>query len=82
VESDNFLDTERMDYERWSGLPAPSIRAGNRLEGGEPSTFAGWLRRLSVSGLTAVEHLFQMLHRFERTHQDVRLDESGPLPRL
>ncbi len=71
--SENSLGTEQMDYERWSDLLRP-LYGRHTLKGDEPNTFAGWLRRLSVSGLTAVD-ICCNAHRFERTHQDVRLDD-------
>jgi AraC family transcriptional activator of tynA and feaB len=71
--SENFLGTEQMDDERWSELLRP-LYGRHSLEGDAPDTFAGWLRRLRVSGLTAVD-ICCNAHRFERTHQDVRLDD-------
>jgi AraC family transcriptional activator of tynA and feaB len=72
-QSDNSLGTEQMDYEAWRALLRP-LYGRHSLEGVEPSTFAGWLRRLSVSGLKAVDICCNK-HRFERTHRDVRLDD-------
>src|ERR1700736_1729173 len=72
-QSDNSLGTEQMDYEAWRALLRP-LYGRHSLEGVEPSTFAGWLRRLSVSGLKAVDICCNE-HRFERTHRDVRLDD-------
>jgi AraC family transcriptional activator of tynA and feaB len=71
-QSDNVPGTEKMDYEAWSALLRP-LYGQHSLEGGELNTFSGWLRRLSVSGLTAVD-ICCNAHRFERTHRDVRLD--------
>jgi AraC-like DNA-binding protein len=71
-QSEDFLGTEQMDYEAWSALLHP-LYGRHSLEGVEPNTFAGWLRRLSVSGLTAID-ICCNAHRFERTHRDVRLD--------
>jgi len=71
-QGDNVPDTEKMDYEAWSALLRP-LYGRHSLEGGELNTFSGWLRRLSVSGLTAVD-ICCNAHRFERTHRDVRLD--------
>src|ERR1700682_3744998 len=71
-QSDNVPGTEKMDYEAWSALLRP-LYGRHSLEGGELNTFSGWLRRLSVSGLTAVDICCDA-HRFERTHRDVRLD--------
>jgi AraC family transcriptional activator of tynA and feaB len=71
-QSDNVPGAEKMDYEAWSALLRP-LYGRHRFEGGELNTFSGWLRRLSVSGLTAVD-ICCNAHRFERTHRDVRLD--------
>jgi AraC family transcriptional activator of tynA and feaB len=72
-QSDNVPGTEKMDYEAWSALLRP-LYGRHSLEGGELNTFSGWLRRVSVSGLTAVD-ICCNAHRFERTHRDVRLDD-------
>jgi AraC family transcriptional activator of tynA and feaB len=72
-QSDNFLGTEQMDYEAWRALLRP-LYGRHSMESVERNTFNGWLRRLSVSGLTAVDICCDA-HRFERTHQDVRLDD-------
>jgi AraC family transcriptional activator of tynA and feaB len=85
-QSNEILATEPMDYEAWRALLRPlygqhslndgrrSVEDGRRsVEGVEFNTVAGWLRRLSVSGLTAVD-ICCNAHRFERTHRDVRLD--------
>jgi AraC family transcriptional regulator, positive regulator of tynA and feaB len=71
-QSDNVPGTEKMDYEAWSALLRP-LYGRHSLAGGELNTFSGWLRRLSVSGLTAVDICCDA-HRFERTDRDVRLD--------
>src|SRR3979490_499871 len=72
-QSDNGLGTEQMDREAWRVLLRP-LYGRHSLEGVEPNAFPGWLRRLSVSGLTAVD-ICCNAHRFERTHRDVRLDD-------
>ncbi len=72
LQSDNVPGAEKMDYEAWSALLRP-LYGRHSLEGGELNTFSGWLRRLSVSGFTAVD-ICCNAHRFERTHRDVRLD--------
>jgi AraC family transcriptional regulator, positive regulator of tynA and feaB len=72
LQSDNVPGAEKMDYEAWSALLRP-LYGRHSLEGGELNTFSGWLRPLSVSGLTAVD-ICCNAHRFERTHRDVRLD--------
>ena len=71
-QSDNVPGTEKMDYEAWSALLRP-LYGRHSLAGGELNTSSGWLRRLSVSGLTAVDICCDA-HRFERTDRDVRLD--------
>jgi AraC-like DNA-binding protein len=72
-QSDNILGTEQMDSEAWRALLRP-LYGQHSLEAVEPNTFAGWLRRVSVSGLTAVDICCDA-HRFERTQRDVRLDD-------
>ena len=72
-QSNNLLGTEPMDYEQWGALLRP-LYGRHMLECVQPNTFAGWLRRLDVSGLTAVD-ICCNAHRFERTHRDVRLDD-------
>lgn len=71
-QGNDCLGTEPMDYEAWRALLRPLYGQDN-LAGVDPNTFSGWLRRLSVSGLTAVDICCDA-HRFERTHRDVRLD--------
>jgi AraC family transcriptional activator of tynA and feaB len=71
-QSDNVPGAEKTDYEVWSTLLRP-LYGRHSLEGGELNTFSGWLRRLSVCGLTAVD-ICCNAHRFERTHRDIRLD--------
>jgi AraC family transcriptional activator of tynA and feaB len=72
-QSDNGLGTEQTDHEAYRALLRP-LYGRHSLEGVEPSTFAGWLRRLSVSGLTAVD-ICSNAHRFEGTHRDVRVED-------
>src|SRR5258708_10070415 len=72
-QSDDFLGTEQMDYEQWSALLRP-LYGRHSLEGAESPSFAGWLRRLSGSGLTEVD-ICCNAHRFERTHRYVPLDD-------
>jgi AraC family transcriptional activator of tynA and feaB len=71
-QNDNVLGTEQMNYEAWTALLSP-LYGQHSVEGVAPNQFAGWLRRLSVSGLTAVD-IYCNAHRFERTQRDVRLD--------
>jgi AraC family transcriptional activator of tynA and feaB len=72
-QSDHFLGTEQVDYEAWRALLRP-LYGRHSLANVDPNTFSGWLRRLSVSGLTAVD-ICCKAHRFERTQRDVRLDD-------
>jgi AraC family transcriptional regulator, positive regulator of tynA and feaB len=72
-QSDKLLGTDQMDHEGWRALLRP-LYGRHSLERAEPNTFAGSLRRLSVSGLTAVD-IRCNAHRFERNQQDVRLDD-------
>ena len=61
-----------LDYETWKEL----VRAmGGRFnpEGIDPKAFIGWLRPMSVFGLTAAE-VSSNAQRVERTQRDVRLD--------
>jgi AraC family transcriptional activator of tynA and feaB len=70
--SEDVLDTVPMNDEAWSAMLRP-LYGRHSLAGVAPNTAAGWLRRLSVSGLTAVDICCEA-HRFERTDRDVRLD--------
>jgi AraC family transcriptional activator of tynA and feaB len=72
-QSDNFLGTEPMDYEQWGALLRP-LYGRHSLGDVDPNSFSGWLRHMSVSGLTAVD-IRCNAHRFERNHRDVRLDD-------
>jgi AraC family transcriptional regulator, positive regulator of tynA and feaB len=72
-QSDDFLGTQRVDYEGWQALLRPLCGRYN-LGGVETNTFVGWVRPLSVSGLTAVD-IYCNAHRCERTQRDVRLDD-------
>src|SRR5258708_11118833 len=70
--SGNILGPPQLDYEAWKDL----IRTmGGRFnpEGIEPKAFTGWVRPISLYGLTAAE-VGSNAHRVERTHRDVRLD--------
>src|SRR6266404_3144960 len=71
-QGDDFLDTVPMNDEAWSAMLRP-LYGRHSLAGVAPNTSAGWLRRLSVSGLTAMDICCDA-HRFERTDRDVRLD--------
>jgi AraC-like DNA-binding protein len=71
-QSDEFTGTQRVDYEAWRTLLHP-LCGGHNVVSVEPNTFAGWVRPVSVSGLTAVD-ICCNAHRFERTREDVRRD--------
>src|SRR6267142_1546090 len=71
-QGNDFLDTVPMNDEAWSAMLRP-LCGRHSLAGVAPDTSAGWLRRLIVSGLAAVEICCDA-HRFERTDRDVRLD--------
>ena len=61
-----------LDYEAWKDR----IRQmGGRFDpqGIDPKAFTGWVRPISVSGLTAAE-VGSNAHRVERTLRDIRLD--------
>jgi AraC family transcriptional regulator, positive regulator of tynA and feaB len=73
LQNNDCLGTEQMDYGAWSAL-LRSLCGRHNLVDVDPTSFSGWLRRLSVCGFTAVD-IGCSAHRFERTHQDVRLDD-------
>src|SRR5260221_4620866 len=50
-QSGDSLDTPRLDFEAWRALLRSNC--GSEVEVTEPNAFAGWMRPLSVSGLTA-----------------------------
>jgi AraC family transcriptional activator of tynA and feaB len=62
----------RLDYEAWKDRIR---RMGGRFDpqGIDPKAFTGWVRPISVSGLTAAE-VGSNAHRVERTFRDIRLD--------
>jgi AraC family transcriptional activator of tynA and feaB len=72
LQNNDCLGTEQMDYEAWSAL-LRSLCGRHNLLDVDPNSFSGWLRTLRVCGFTAVD-IGCNAHRFERTHQDVRLD--------
>jgi AraC family transcriptional activator of tynA and feaB len=72
-QSDNCLGTEPMDCQAWSAS-LRSLCGRHHLVDVDPNSFSGWLRTLSVCGLTAVD-LCCNAHRIERTDRDVRLDD-------
>jgi AraC family transcriptional activator of tynA and feaB len=73
LQNDDCLGPEQMDYRAWSALLRSHCGRHNRVDV-DPNSFSGWLRTLSVCGLTAVDACCNA-HRLERTHQDVRLDD-------
>jgi AraC family transcriptional regulator, positive regulator of tynA and feaB len=73
LQNDDCPGTEPMDYGAWSAL-LRSLCGRHNLVDVDQNSFSGWLRALSVCGLTAVD-LCCNAHRFERTHRDVRLDD-------
>jgi len=73
LQNNDCLGTEQMDYGTWSAL-LRSLCGRHNLVEVDPNSFSGWLRTLSVCGFTAVD-IGCNAHRFERTYQDVRLDD-------
>jgi AraC-like DNA-binding protein len=72
LQNSDYLGTEQMDYGAWSASLRSHCGRHNVVEV-DANSFSGWLRTLSVCGFTAVD-ICCNAHRFERTHQDVRLD--------
>jgi AraC family transcriptional activator of tynA and feaB len=72
LQNNDYLSTEPMDYGAWSALLRSQCGRHNVVEM-DANSFSGWLRTLNVCGFTAVD-ICCNAHRFERTHQDVRLD--------
>jgi AraC-like DNA-binding protein len=72
-QNEDSLGSEQMNFEAWSALLRSLCGRHNRVDV-DPNSFSGWLRALSVCGLTAVD-ICCNAHRLERTHQDVRLDD-------
>jgi hypothetical protein len=84
-QSGDCLDTPRLDFEAWSALLRSNC--GGEVDVTAPNAFAGWMRPLSVCGLTAAAVKIQWgfpaspdlgdnSHRVERTQKSVRLDGS------
>src|SRR6267143_676650 len=72
MEAPMVLAPPHLDYEAWKDR----IRQmGGRFnpQGIDPKAFTGWVRPISVSGLTAAE-VGSNAHRVERTLRDIRLD--------
>jgi AraC family transcriptional regulator, positive regulator of tynA and feaB len=72
LQSNECLASEQMDYGAWSALLRSLCGRHNLVA--DPNSFSGCLRTLSVCGFTAVDSCCNA-HRFERTQQDVRLDD-------
>ena len=78
--SDDFVRTHQLDFEGWRAFLRTSC--GNQPEVIDASTFAGWVRPLSICGLAAAalkiecgfaaSELGRSAYRSERTHRDVR----------
>jgi AraC family transcriptional regulator, positive regulator of tynA and feaB len=73
LQNNDYLGAEQMDYGAWSAL-LRSLCGRHNLVDVDPHSFSGWLRALNVCGFTAVD-ISCSVHRFERTHRDVRLDD-------
>ena len=73
LQSNDHLRTEQMDYGAWNDL-LRSFCGRHDLVEVDSNSFSGWLRTLNVCGFTAVD-ICCSVHRFERTHRDVRLDD-------
>ena len=73
LQINDHLGTEPMDYGAWSALLRLLCGRHNLVEV-DANSFSGWLRTFSVRGFTAVD-IGCSAHRFERTHEDVRLDD-------
>jgi AraC family transcriptional regulator, positive regulator of tynA and feaB len=73
-QSNDYFGTKQMDLETSSAMAGPLCGPHEMVVDADPSAFSGWLRSLSVYGLTAVD-VSCNAHRFERTCRDVRLDD-------
>src|SRR5262245_24685472 len=79
-ESHEFVGTPRLDFEGWRAFLRTSC--GNQPEVIDASVFAGWVRPLSIYGLSAAAlkiecgfvamELGRSAYRSERTHRDAR----------
>jgi hypothetical protein len=88
--SDDFVGTPQLDFEGWRTFLRMSC--GNQAEVIDRTAFAGWVRPLSICGLTAtalkIECGFRVgvsgrnAYRSERTYQDVRFAGAEPPLRL
>jgi len=73
LQNNHYLGTEQMDYGEWSASLRSHCGRHSVVEV-DANSFSGRLRTLSVCGFTAVD-ICCNAHRFERNHQDVRLDD-------
>jgi AraC family transcriptional activator of tynA and feaB len=65
-QSDDNFDTPQLDYEAWRDLLRAMCGRYNP-EGIEPNAFTGWVRPVSVCGLTALD-IGCNAHWIERTY--------------
>ena len=72
LQSDDNLSPSQLDYDAWREV-LRSMCGRYNPEGVEPNAFAGWVRPVSVSGITAL-NIGCNAHRVERTSRDARLD--------
>lgn len=72
-QSDDLISPQLVDYATWSDLLC-SVCGPQNLVCFEPNSFSGWVRRVSVGGLLAVD-ICCSGGRVERTCRDVCLDD-------
>jgi len=72
LQSDGVPGTPQLDYDAWREM-LRSMCGRYNPEGVEPNAFTGWVRPVSVSGITAL-NIGCNAHRVERTSRDARLD--------
>jgi AraC-like DNA-binding protein len=72
LQSDGVPGTPQLDYDAWREM-LRSMCGRYNPEGVEPNAFAGWVRPVSVCGITAL-NIGCNAHRVERTCRDARLD--------
>jgi AraC family transcriptional activator of tynA and feaB len=72
LQSDGIAGASLQDFDAWIDL-VKRLCGGYRSEGVAPKAFYGWVRPLSVYGLTVMD-VGCNAHRVERTHRDIRLD--------
>src|ERR1700738_5496013 len=78
----DFVETPQVDFEGWRAFLRASC--GNQPEVIDPSVFVGWMRPISVCGLTAAALKIECgfaatdfgrdAYRYERTNRDARHD--------